>query len=585
MTKIKFEIPEFVSRVTNTLQENNFEAYVVGGCVRDLFLGKTPSDWDITTSANPEEIQKIFPHTFYENDYGTVGVVNDEIVEEIDNLREEFNKEEEKFQKLLTYEEKNVSRETLEKINEKIVSRETLKVVEVTPYRLEGNYSDNRKPDEVKFSKNLEDDLKRRDFTINAICYNPKTGEIIDLFGGINDLQDKTIKTINVSRETLTKKTKKVDVSRETLVKNSKKSDVSRETSEDLSHNNVSRETISQDFNVSRETFEEDALRMLRAVRFSGQLGFNVSRETSEAIVSCETLLKNISKERVRDEFVKILMSENPLQTLFLAKDLNVLKYISPDLERGVGCDQNGAHIFDVFEHLLRTMQHGADKKWSLEIRLAGLFHDISKPETRRWNKEKNDWTFYGHEVVGASVTKKALEDLKFSRETIDLVTTLVRWHMFFSDPDKITLSAVRRIIRNVGPENVWNLIKLRICDRIGMGRPKEKTYRLRQYEAMMEEAMRSPISVKDLKINGSQIMTEFKIKPGKKIGYILNALMNITLNDPEKNNYEYLLEKVKEYILKDEADLKKMAEEGKEKIEESENQELKEIKKKHKIK
>jgi tRNA nucleotidyltransferase/poly(A) polymerase len=193
----------------------------------------------------------------------------------------------------------------------KIKKLEKLKTVEITPYRIESKYSDNRRPDKVEFSKKLEDDLKRRDFTINALCYNPENNEIVDLFGGIMDLQKKEIKSIG----------------------------------------------------SADERFNEDAIRMLRAVRFSAQLNFLVSEETSKSITKNKDLLKNISNERIRDEFVKILLSEQPIKALFLAKDLEVLGFISKDLERGIGVEQNGAHIYDVFEHLLRTMQHSADRR------------------------------------------------------------------------------------------------------------------------------------------------------------------------------------------------------------------------------
>jgi tRNA nucleotidyltransferase/poly(A) polymerase len=199
----------------------------------------------------------------------------------------------------------------INKILTKIEDLKTLKNVEVTPYRIESKYSDNRRPDEVKFSKKLEDDLKRRDFTINALCYNPENKEVIDLFGGILDLQKKEIKAIG----------------------------------------------------KPNDRFNEDALRILRAVRFSAQLNFIVSHETSESIIKNKKLLKNISNERIRDEFVKILLSDEPIKAFFLAKDLGILGYISKDLERGIGVKQNGAHLYDVFEHLLRTMQHSADRK------------------------------------------------------------------------------------------------------------------------------------------------------------------------------------------------------------------------------
>jgi len=260
------------------------------------------------------------------------------------------------------------------------------------------------------------------------------------------------------------------------------------------------------------------------------------------------------------------------------------LKYMVPELEESVGIDQNQAHAYTVFEHLLRTLQHAADKKWDLELRLAALFHDIGKPKTRRKN-EKGEWTFYGHEVVGARMTAKILANLRFPKKTIDDVVRLVRWHMFFSDTDQITLSAVRRMIANVGKENVWTLMNLRICDRIGTGRPKEDPYRLRKYKAMIEEVLHDPISVTMLKIDGKKIMEITKTNPGPKIGHILHILLEEVLDDPKKNNEEYLERKACELIDLPEKDLKTIADKGRKKKEEVEEKEIQEIRKKYWVK
>jgi poly(A) polymerase/tRNA nucleotidyltransferase (CCA-adding enzyme) len=294
--------------------------------------------------------------------------------------------------------------------------------------------------------------------------------------------------------------------------------------------------------------------------------------------------LGRISKERIRDEFIKILESKQPMQGIIFLEKLGLLQYVAPDLLRGIGIDQNQAHAFDVYEHLLRTMQHAADKDWGFDVRIAGLFHDVSKPETRRWSKEKNDWTFHGHEVVGAKVTKKALQDLKFPKETIDKVVKLVRWHMFFSDPAQISLSAVRRTIANVGPEHIWELLQLRRCDRIGTGRPKEQPFRLRKYTAMVEEALRDPISVKMLKIDGSRIMEITGEKPGPKLGNTLNALLEEVLDDPQKNTPEYMETRAIELMKLPDAELLKLGEAGRLKREQEEAAEIAELQKKHDV-
>lgn len=504
-TIVSLKVPEEVILIVKQLQAGGHEGYLVGGCVRDLIMGRKPNDWDVTTNATPDQIQHIFEHTFYENDFGTVGVVNDRILEQIEQAADETD----------------------------IQNLEKLKTIEITPYRTESGYSDSRHPDHIQFAEHLSDDLSRRDFTINAMAYDPVSGELIDLYGGIKDLNKRIIKTVG----------------------------------------------------YPNERFNEDALRLMRTVRFAAQLDFNVSRETLDAIEMLHVKLSDISWERIRDEFNKILLSDRPKEGLEMLRQTDLLQHISPELVDSVGIEQNGSHVYDVYEHLLRTVQHAADKQWPLDIRLAALFHDIAKPETRRWSKEKNDYTFYGHEVVGAKVTNKILKRLKYSNDIVSRVTLLVRWHMFFSDPDQITLSAVRRIIRNVGGgDQVWDLIKLRICDRIGMGRPKEKSYRLRQYEAMMDEAMRSPVSVQDLKINGDQIIEMFHVKPGPKIGWILHACMRETLHTPENNNFDYLVKHVSQLLELSDKELQDLYEEGKQAIDQAEEAELAEIRKKHKV-
>lgn len=486
-----FSIPKEILHVAETLQKSGFEAYLVGGCTRDLFMEKTPRDWDITTNASPEEIQKLFQDTFYENEYGTVGVVNKEAADK------------------------------------------TLKVIEITPYRTEEKYSDKRRPDKVTFSKKLEDDLKRRDFTVNAIAYDPINHDIFDFFRGEQDLRDKTIRAVG----------------------------------------------------VANERFNEDALRLMRAVRLATELDFTIETETSDAIKKHAPNLKKIAIERIREEFSKIIMSQNPMRGIILLHQHEILAYIVPELETGIGCEQNGDHIYDVWEHNLRAVQHSAERNWPLHVRLPALFHDVSKPETRRWLKEKNDWTFYGHDVAGEKTTQAILKRLKYGNDVIDTVSKLVRWHLFFTDIEKITLSAVRRLVRNVGPDNVWDLMKVRACDRIGMGRPKEKPYRLRKYESMIEEAVRAPVTVGMLKIDGVTIMKLIKEKSGPRIGWILHALLEEVLDEPKRNTKKYLEEKTDALAKLSDKELKKMGDAGKKKRGEEEKKEVTEIRKKYFVK
>ncbi|OGJ05259.1 hypothetical protein A2238_03285, partial [Candidatus Nomurabacteria bacterium RIFOXYA2_FULL_35_9] len=504
------KIPKEVSHVTDTLEKGGFEAYLVGGCVRDLLMGKEPKDWDVTTNAKPEQIISLFEKTVYENTFGTVGVV--------------VSRETPKG---------DVSHVTDSSLEPRTSNLEPNFIIEVTPYRTEAKYSDFRHPDEVKFSDKLEDDLKRRDFTVNAMAFSAQGGSasggrkgdpvLTDMFGGLKDIKDRVLKAVG----------------------------------------------------NPDERFQEDALRMLRAVRFACQLNFSVSYETMESILKNADLLKKISAERIHDEFVKIIMSENPSAGISMLQKFNLLKNIIPELEEGINCEQLGEHIYDVWEHLLHALQHSADKNWPLEVRLSALFHDIGKPKSRRLAGEisstknsralaetfpdensrsrgfpvlmtsrakvgeflsgkisssKKKYTFYGHEVVGARMAKKIMERLKFPKKEIELVEKLVRNHMFFSDTELITLSAVRRIVVKVGKENIWSLMNVRECDRVGM-KKKEAPYRLRKYFAMIEEALRDPISAKQLKINGEYMQKELGIKPGPRMGWILSALLEEVLD------------------------------------------------------
>mgnify|MGYP001612579406 FL=1 len=222
---------------------------------------------------------------------------------------------------------------------------------------------------------------------------------------------------------------------------------------------------------------------------------------------------------------------------------------------------------------------------WPLHVRLAALFHDVSKPETRQWSKEKDDWTFYGHDVVGGKKAEQVLKRLTYGNDMVETVKKLVRWHLFFSDIDKIKLSAVRRLVRNVGPDNVWDLMKVRACDRIGMGRPKEKPYRLRKYESMIEEAARAPVSVGMLKIDGSDIMKLTSEKPGPRLGWILHALLEDVLDEPERNTRDHLERRTKELVALSDQELQKFGEAGKKKKELEEEQEVLKIRKRHYVK
>jgi len=468
-----------VLAILNTLKKAGFDAYLVGGCVRDLFLKKEPKDWDITTSAKPEEIRKLFPESIYENEFGTVGVKTDS---------------------------KNNS----------------LKIIEVTTFRVEGGYSDSRHPDEVKFAKTVEEDLARRDFTINALALSDK---IIDPFGGQKDLKSKIIKAVG----------------------------------------------------NPEDRFGEDALRMMRAVRLAAQLEFEIDEKTEEAIRKNAHLLKRISKERVRDEFVNTIMSNNAGWGVRMFQNLGLIGYFIPELAEGVGVSQNKHHIYTVWEHNLLALEYSVKKNYSLEVRLASLLHDVGKPRTKKG--EGSESTFYQHEYVGANMTRKILENLKFPKGVVDYVTHLVRYHLFYYNVGEVTEAGVRRFLARVGPENVSDLLKVREADRIGSGVPKAFPYKLRHLLFMIDKVKRDPISPKMLKINGYDLMKLLSIEPGPKVGHILNILLEEIIDDPKYNTKKYLEKRADElnkFSIKELENLRKKAESVKEEFETGVEEEIK---------
>ena len=496
MQKSDLTIPQFVSSIGNKLRKAGYEAYLVGGCVRDMLLDKTPNDWDIATNATPGEMLEIFDNARYDNSFGTVRVVSD-------------NK------------------------------KTSIKEVEITTYRTEDIYSDSRHPDEVKFSSTIHDDLQRRDFTINALA--------LDI--------------TNVSRHNI------ISVSQETII-----DDYSGV--EDLQHSRL------QAVGTPNERMQEDPLRIMRGIRFTAELGLLIDDKTEEAMKKNSHRLNDIAVERIRDEFEKIIMSPKPRLGLTLAKDLGALDIFLPELVATEGIEQNQAHEFDLYHHLVNALQATANKGWPKHIRFAALFHDIGKKDTKEWDESREDWSFHNHEVVGARITEHILQQLKFPHNVIDKVVNLVRWHMFFSDTDEISHSAVRRLIRNVGKENIWDLMKLRRADRIGMGRPKEQPYRLRKYQSMIEEVIRDPVSVKKLAIDGDDVIRVTQEEPGPRIGYILHSLLQDVLENPACNEKDILEQKAKELSELDYQELKERGEKGqkeKEKREQAAKQKIRE--------
>jgi len=472
------KLPKEISDILSTLESSGFQAYVVGGCVRDLLLNREPKDWDVTTNAKPEDIQKIFPESFYENSFGTVTV-------------------------------KTGSDEM------------SVKEVQITPYRIEGKYTDKRHPDNIRFADKLEDDLSRRDFTVNAMAMD-RNGALIDLYGGELDLAERRIRTVG----------------------------------------------------VPKDRFNEDALRILRAVRFTTVLNFNIEKETLQTITKNAGWLAAISKERVRDEFLKIMESDRAYEGIELLCETGLLKYIVPELLEGVDVEQNLHHIYTVWEHNTRALKYTVEKNYSLDVRMGALLHDVGKPRTKR-GEGKNS-TFYGHEVVGARMTAQILDRLKFSKRTIEKVTKLVRYHLFYYNVGEVTESSVRRLLMNVGPENIEDLLKIREADRIGSGTPKAVPYKLRHLKYVIDKVSHDPISTKMLALKGEDVMQELDIEPGPKVGLILNSLLADVLEDPTRNTKEYLQKRIHELDKKSPQELKESLKKIEEAIEAEEKERMK---------
>ncbi len=433
------------------MEKKKFEAYLVGGCVRDLLRGNEPKDWDVATNAKPDEIEKIFPKSFADNKFGTVTVLTGS---KDDNLKE----------------------------------------VEITPFRIEEKYTDKRHPDKVKWAKTIEEDLARRDFTVNAIAGEVKGTKLnlIDPFNGEKDIEKKIIQAVG----------------------------------------------------KPEDRFNEDALRMIRGARFATVFDFEIEDKTSKAIKKNAPWLQAISKERIRDELLKIVMADKASDGIELLRKLGLLKYIIPELEEGYKIGQNKHHIYDCYEHSLLSLKYAAKSKFNKYVRLAALLHDIAKPRVKQGKGA--DSTFYNHEIVGAKMTIQILNRLRFSKKDIEKITKLVRFHLFYYNVDEVGEASVRRLVRRVGIENMEELLQVRMADRIGSGVPKAEPYKLRHLKYLIEKVSQDPISVQKLKVNGDKVMKILDIKPGPKIGWVLDILLGYVLADPGKNKKDFLEKEIK---------------------------------------
>ena len=465
----KLNIPKLVLKTLKTLEKKGFEVYIVGGAVRDLLMNKQTYDWDFTTNAKPEQIQKMFPESFYDNKFGTVGITAEELVEQFKLTNYPFKKE----------------------------GIKPKEVFEITTFRSEASYSDRRHPDKVFWGKTLKEDLQRRDFTINAMAIKVKSKKlkvksckIIDPFNGQKDIEKRLIRTVG-----------KAD-----------------------------------------QRFSEDALRMMRAIRIASQLSFILEEKTLKAIKRNAFLIKKISKERVRDELLKILASNYPTDGIKLLFTSGLLEHIMPELIKTKKVKQAGHHTKDVWNHSLDSLKECPSS--NPIVRLATLLHDVGKPTAYR--KDKGKITFYGHEVIGARIASKIADRLKLPKKDKELLYTLVRQHMFAYDP-KMTDKAIKRFIRKVGKENINKMMMLRIGDRKGGG-SKATSWRLRELQKRIGKLMYEPLQIKDLKVNGRDVMKILNISPGPKIGKVLKKLFQEVLEDADKNNREYLLKQIKKF-------------------------------------
>jgi tRNA nucleotidyltransferase/poly(A) polymerase len=454
---MKFAVPYFVNEIIDKFQENNYEIYIVGGAVRDLLRKGIIDDWDFTTNATPQEILNLFPEGFYDNDFGTVGISHES----------------------------------------------QPNPYEITTFRKEYGYSDKRRPDKIKWGKTLKEDIKRRDFTINAMALRRKGEagnettefELIDPYEGQKDLDKKIIRAVG----------------------------------------------------KAKERFSEDALRMMRAVRIAAELGFDIEDKTKKAIKDNAKLIDSIAKERIKDELFKLLASSHPAKGVKIFKEVGLMKEILPELENTFGVEQKSPgrhHIYDVGTHSILSLKHVAQKNTSPLVRFATLIHDIGKPQT--FKKLKNETiTFYNHEVVGKKLAGEIADRLRFSKKEKDKLLKMVRWHQFTLDENQ-TDSAIRRFIRNVGKENVPDMLDLRVGDRLGGG-ARETSWRLEEFKKRLIEVQKQPFAVHDLKINGDEIMKILNIEPGPKVGQILDKLFEEVSEKKLPNEKDVLMEKVKE--------------------------------------
>jgi len=453
-------VPEEIQKIYETFHNAGFMLYLVGGCVRDMLTKRPMKDWDLTTNATPKEMLQLFPDAFYDNAFGTVGIP-------IKNL----------------------------------IETEHSGVVEITTFRTEQGYDDRRHPTEVKWGKTIEEDLSRRDFTMNAIAIELTGNQteiadnLIDPYNGKKDIENKLIRTVG----------------------------------------------------DPDQRFKEDALRLMRAIRFAAQLGFQIEDATLQAITNDAPLLSEIAGERIRDELMKLLSSDFPYEGIMLLKNTGLLHQFLSEIEEGIGISQTRPgrhHKDDVFTHNVLSLKYCTSK--DPLVRFATLIHDIGKPRVAATD-EDGYVIFYNHEIAGSRMAYEICDRLRFSKKQRERVVKLIRWHMFTVD-EHITDSAVRRFIRRIGVENVKDMMDLRVGDRLGGGTQTAESWRLKLFKKRLEEQLApAPFSINDLAIDGNDIMRELQIKPSRTVGELLQKLFEEVDEDLSRNTKEYLLQRIKE--------------------------------------
>ena len=441
-------VPAHVFRIRDVLARANKRAWVVGGCVRDLLRGGVPADWDVCTDAKPEELLKLFPRAIPTGiAHGTVTVVLDH------------------------------------------------QPYEVTTLRGEGAYTDGRRPDAVHFVADIEHDLARRDFTVNAIAIDSETGALVDPFGGQSDLAAKVLRAVG----------------------------------------------------RAEERFSEDGLRVLRAARFCATLGFTLEPATRAAIEPNLDTFRKVSPERVRDEWVKAMKAEKPSIAFDVMRETGILGVTCPELLEGVGMEQNRFHAYDVWRHSLVCMD--ACPRDAM-LRIAGLFHDVGKPRSRAFSDKTKDYTFYDHDRIGAEIVEPICARLRFSNDERARVTHLVRHHLFHYDA--WTDAAVRRWIRRVGKERLEDLYAINEADARAKGTDATSCYEaLAALKIHVEKVLAegTALSTKDLAIDGHVLMNELGMKPGRALGTVLNQLLEEVTGEPGLNTREALIGRVQEIL------------------------------------